>query len=123
MIEGNSEKKSCPAFLSDIEEDRIRNLAVETYLAIGCRDYARIDIRCDKDGIPHVLEVNALPSLIPNGSSFATMAETAGISFDNLISTILVSACERCDINCEEENDLINIFSIGNLAPCDSGVF
>jgi D-alanine-D-alanine ligase len=123
MIEGNSEKKSCPAFLSDIEEDKIINLAVETYLAIGCRDYARIDIRCDKDGIPYVLEVNALPSLIPNGSSFATMAETAGISFDNLISTILISAYERYGIACEHESDLINIISFGNLTPCDSGVF
>jgi D-alanine-D-alanine ligase len=122
MIEGKSEKKSCPAILSEIEEYRIRNLAVETYRAIGCRDYARIDIRCDKDGIPHVLEVNALPSLIPDGSSFATMAEIAGISFDNLISTILVSACERYDLDCETENILINIFSFSNLTPCDSGV-
>lgn len=107
MIEGKSENKSCPAILSEIEEDRIRNLAVETYQAVGCRDYARIDIRCNKDGIPHVLEVNALPSLIPNGSSFADMAETAGISFENLISTILISACERYDIDFEYENDCI----------------
>jgi len=103
MIEGKSENKSCPAALSEIEEDRIRNLAVETYLAIGCRDYARIDIRCDKDGIPHILEVNALPSLIPNGSSFSTMAETAGISFDCLISTILIYASERYSIYSEHE--------------------
>ena len=123
MIEGKSEKKSCPAILSEIEEDRIRNLAVETYQAIGCRDYARIDIRCDKYGIPHVLEVNALPSLIPNGSSFSTMAKTAGISFDYLISTILVSAYERYGIDSEHESDLMNIFAIGNLTPCDSGAF
>ncbi len=123
MIEGKSEKKSCPAVLSEIEEDRIINLAVETYQAIGCRDYARIDIRCDKDGIPHVLEVNALPSLIPNGSSFATMAKIAGISFDCLISTILISACERHGIGCEHENDLIDIFSFSDLTPCDSGAF
>jgi len=123
MIEGRSEIKSCPAILSKTEENRIRNLAVETYQAIGCRDYARIDIRCDKDGIPHVLEVNALPSLIPNGSSFATMAETVGISFDNLIGTILIFAFERYGINIEHEKDLMNIFSFGNLTPCDSGAF
>ena len=123
MIEGKSEKKSCPAVLSEIEEDRIRNLAIETYQAIGCRDYARIDIRCDKGDIPHVLEVNALPSLIPNGSSFSTMAETAGISFDNLISTILISAYERYYIDCEDENDLKNILSFSKLTPCDSGSF
>lgn len=122
MIAGKSEIKSCPAILTEIEEIKIRNLAVETYQAMRCRDYARIDIRCDKDGIPHILEVNALPSLIPNGSSFATMAEAAGISFDNLVSTILTFACERYGIDYEHENDSMNIFSCVNLAPCDSGV-
>lgn len=107
MIEGKGEKKSCPAILSEIEEDRIKILAIDTYQAIGCRDYARIDIRCNKDGIPHVLEVNALPSLIPNGSSFANMAASAGISFDNLIGTILNSAGERYDIDIEQENELV----------------
>jgi len=123
MIEGKSEKKSCPAILSEIEEDRIRNLTVQTYLAVGCCDYARIDIRCDKDGIPHILEVNALPSLIPNGSSFTTMAEAAGLSFDNLISTILSFAFERHYIDYQHEGNLKNIFSFDNLAPCDSEMF
>jgi len=122
MIAGKSEIKSCPAILTEIEEIKIRNLAIETYKTIGCRDYARIDIRCDKDGVPHVLEVNALPSLISNGSSLATMAEAAGVSFDNLISTILNFAFLRYDNDYEHEDDLNNIFSCSNLAPCNSGV-
>jgi len=123
MIVGKSEKKSCPAILSEIEEAQINNLAVKTYKAIGCRDYARIDIRCDKDGIPHILEVNALPSLIPNGSSFTTMAKAAGFSFENLIGTILSFAFERHYIDYQQEGNLKNIFSFGNLTPVDSGIF
>jgi D-alanine-D-alanine ligase len=99
------EKTACPAILSKIEEDRIKNLALDTYQVIGCRDYARIDIRCNKDGIPYVLEVNVLPSLIPNESSFAEMAETAGISFENLIGAIMISASERYDVDFEYKND------------------
>ena len=110
MIEGKDKKTSCPAILSEIEEDKIKNLAIDTYQAIGCRDYARIDIRCNKDGILHVLEVNALPSLIPNDSSFADMAETAGISFENLIGAIMISACERYDIDFEHEKDRMKTF-------------
>ena len=105
MIKVKSDKQSCPAILSEMEEDRIKKLAIDTYQAIGCRDYARIDIRCNKDGIPHVLEVNVLPSLTPNDSSFVDIAETAGISFENLIGTILISAFERYDIDFGYEND------------------
>jgi len=97
-----SEKISCPAILSKTEEDRIKILALDTYQAIGCHDYARIDIRCDKDGIPFVLEVNVLPSLIPDESSFADMAETTGISFENLIGTIIISAFDRYGIDFEQ---------------------
>jgi len=104
MIEGRGEKKSCPAILSEIEEDKIKKLAIDTYRTIGCRDYARIDIRCNKYSIPHILEVNALPSLIPHRSSFADMAETAGYSFENLIGAILISAFERYDIHFRHED-------------------
>lgn len=99
IVEKKGETKSCPAILSPIEEERIRDLAVKAYNAIGCRDYARIDIRCDKEGNPYVLEVNALPSLTPNASSFAIMAKAAGISYENLIRAIIIYACDRYSID------------------------
>ena len=43
-----------------------------------------------------------LPGLIPNESSFADMVETAGISFENLIGTIIISAFDRYDIDFEQ---------------------
>ena len=89
------EKKSCPAALSRREKGEIIDLAVRTYQAIGCRDYARIDMRFDKDHIPYVLEVNAFPSLIPGGSSFAYMAEAGGLTFEALIQRILGIAMKR----------------------------
>lgn len=119
MVEGALENKTCPAVLSEIEEDRISFLALETYQALGCRDYARIDIRCDRDGTPHVLEVNAFPSLIPDKSSFSKMAEKAGISFENLISTILISACERYAINYSLKNDQIINNDLPGNRTCD----
>jgi D-alanine-D-alanine ligase len=99
MIEGKSEKKSCPAVLSELEEERIKNIALKAYQVIECRDYARIDIRCEKNGNPYVLEVNAFPSLIPNASSFSIMAKTAGISFENLVGWIINYACDRYNID------------------------
>ena len=89
------EKKSCPAALSGGEKREIINLAVSTYQAIGCRDYARIDMRFDEDHMPYVLEVNAFPSLISGGSSFAYMAKTGGLTFEELIQLILETAMKR----------------------------
>jgi D-alanine-D-alanine ligase len=70
-------------------------LALKAYEAVGCRDYARIDIRFDENNTPHVLEVNAFPSLVSDGSSFALMASAAGLSFLTLIEKILDIAIER----------------------------
>ncbi|MEA3325885.1 MAG: ATP-grasp domain-containing protein [Chloroflexota bacterium] len=95
MNVGKYEKKSCPAALSREEKREIINLAVRTYQAIGCRDYARIDMRFDKDHLPYVLEVNAFPSLISGGSSFAYMAEVGGLNFAAMIQRILGFAMKR----------------------------
>jgi len=95
MNVGKYEKKSCPAALSGGEKREIINLAVSTYQAIGCRDYARIDLRFDESHIPYVLEVNAFPSLIPGGSSFAYMAEAGSITFTKLIQLIMEIAIKR----------------------------
>lgn len=95
MIVGEYEKKSCPALVSKRRENEIIDLALKAYKAIGCRDYARIDIRFNKDKFPHVLEINAFPSLIPGESSFAYMAKTFGLSFKDLIKEILMIASKR----------------------------
>ena len=73
----------------------IENLALKAYKTLGCRDYARIDIRMDKKGIPTLLEVNAIPNLDPETSSFGLMAKYAGITFIDLIGMILKFALTR----------------------------
>ena len=95
MVMSEYEKKSCPALISKQEKNKIITLALRAYKALGCRDYARIDIRFDKNNTPHVLEVNAFPSLISDGSSFALMAAVAGLSFMDLIDKILSIASKR----------------------------
>lgn len=95
MILSKHEKKSCPALISKQENNEIIALALRAYKALGCRDYARLDIRFDKNNTPHVLEVNAFPSLLSNGSSFALMAAVAGLSFMDLIDKILSIAIKR----------------------------
>ncbi len=59
---------------------------------LSLRDYARIDFRTDRSGVPHLLEINALPGLSPISGIFVQQAKEAGMTFDDIISVILARA-------------------------------
>jgi len=84
----------CPAHLSKRLENRIRDIAVRSYRCIGCRDYARIDMRTDSRGGIYVLEVNPNPDISPK-AGFARAARTAGYSYSEMIRRISEAAVER----------------------------
>jgi D-alanine-D-alanine ligase len=85
----------CPAEVGVAQSHRIQELAVQAFNALGCRDYARVDIRCDRHGNPYVLEVNVHPSLLLS-SSLPIMAEKDGIGYPQLFEQIFQSALSRC---------------------------
>ena len=72
-----------------------RTLALAVYAALGCRDAARIDLRCDADGMPRFLEANPLPGLHPVRSDLPIMARLAGMPFVSLMGSILEEAALR----------------------------
>jgi D-alanine-D-alanine ligase len=85
----------CPAPLSEEVEYGLRSLALSAFHALGCRDVARVDIRIDRSGSMHVLEVNPLPGLSPGYSDLPRMAEAGGIDYVTLVNMILNNAIER----------------------------
>ncbi len=95
MIKYQDEELCCPANLYPRKRKEIEDMARRAFKALGCRDYARIDFRLDRQGRPYILEVNALPNLMPNSSSFAIMARQAGLAFTDLISEIVSTAQTR----------------------------
>lgn len=70
-------------------------LALRAYRSVGCRDLARVDLRCDADGRPQLLEINALPGLAPTRSAMAVLADHAGGGYADLIATVLSGAVRR----------------------------
>ena len=75
--------------------EQARELALAVFAALGCRDAARVDLRCDAAGILHFLEVNPLPGLNHVRSDLPIMARLAGVHYRELIGAIVDSARAR----------------------------
>ena len=84
----------CPAELPDGFAGRAQELALETYGALGCHGFGRVDLMLDGDGNLSVLEANAVPGLTDT-SLLPQAAEAAGIELDGLAGRILDLAFAR----------------------------
>jgi D-alanine-D-alanine ligase len=79
----------CPAELPDAVAERVRELALATYDALGCTAFARVDLMLEESsGDLYVLEANTIPGLTET-SLLPQAAEAAGIGFDALIGRVL----------------------------------
>jgi D-alanine-D-alanine ligase len=97
-IEGTDEYKGtvgvCPAPLTPEIERQAKEIALKAYRMMGCRDYARIDMRLDKNNNLFVIEVNPNPD-ISDDAGFARSARAYGLSFEETINKIVEYALER----------------------------
>ena len=82
----------CPAPIDDALGRRIRTLALEAFVAIGCEGWGRVDFMLRRaDDEPFLLEVNTSPGM--TGHSLVPMAARAvGLSYEDLCVEVLASA-------------------------------
>jgi len=85
---------SCPADVPDTLRDELHAIALKAYGIIGCRDYARVDMRLGTNGRIKVLEVNPNPD-ISSDAGFARAAKAAGLEYPDLIAAIIEAAEAR----------------------------
>lgn len=89
----------CPAKISSRLEKKINKICLELWDVLGIRDWCRIDIRCDKNENPYVLEVNSPPGCTPPehdpASYFPMIAKVAGINYESLLKRIIETALKR----------------------------
>ncbi|GAA0083944.1 D-alanine--D-alanine ligase [Clostridium sp. CTA-7] len=66
----------------------VEKMALDTYKALKCSVYARIDMIITEDSVPYVLEVNTLPGMTAT-SLFPQSAAEKGISYTEFIDMII----------------------------------
>lgn len=84
----------CPAPFDALITERIQAAALNAFHALGCRDYARVDVMVDTSGAPWVLEVNTLPGMTET-SLLPKAAAATGLSYSGLCQAMIELALRR----------------------------
>ena len=76
------------------QQAMIKELAVRTFQALGCRGLSRVDFMVEQGGGAYILEVNTMPGMTAT-SLFPDAARAAGIEFPQLVDQIVKLALEK----------------------------
>jgi D-alanine-D-alanine ligase len=78
----------CPVDLPDETIQKIQQMALLAFNALGCRSWARVDFMLDGNGEPHFIECNTAPGMTSH-SLVPIAARQAGVPFTTLCLQIL----------------------------------
>jgi D-alanine-D-alanine ligase len=84
----------CPAQIEPVLKNHLEDIALQVYKILGCRDYARIDVRMDPQGHVYVLECNPNPD-ISEEAGFSRAVRAAGLSYSDFVETVLNQTMQR----------------------------
>jgi D-alanine-D-alanine ligase len=90
-----SMESKCP--VDDLSPElvrRMQDIAVRAFRTLGCRDYARVDMRLSANGEPYILEVNPNPDLA-DGCAYAQCVRASGRTYSQAIQQIVTMALQR----------------------------
>ncbi|OGP66043.1 MAG: hypothetical protein A2170_15605 [Deltaproteobacteria bacterium RBG_13_53_10] len=93
-VEHQKSKPVCPAPLEWMLKRRLEHMAVKVFKLFGCRDYARVDVRIDRDGKIFVLEVNPNPDISPS-SGMTRALKCQGLVYSDFVSNLIERALHR----------------------------
>ena len=85
-------KYLCPTGLDLVLEEKVQELALSAYRALGCKGWGRADVMIDREtNQPYLLEMNTAPGM--TGHSLVPMAaKAAGVEYADLVLWLLSKA-------------------------------
>lgn len=93
-VDGDAVSIKVPAELDSSIAEKIREVSIHAFQALGCEDFARVDLFLTKGGAIYVNEINTIPGFT-NSSMFPMMWKERGLSFTQLITRLAELAWER----------------------------
>lgn len=89
--------RDVPADIPTELADEISEVVLRAYNALGCSEYARVDVKIDENGTPNVIELNAVPALEEGYAHYPAMAEVAGYDLGELVEKLVEEAIAAWD--------------------------
>jgi D-alanine--D-alanine ligase len=96
-FEYQNTRRVVPAPLDAAVAERIRGMAVQVWQAVGCQDYARVDLRLNASGEVAILEVNTNPDVAPDGG-FAAALAAGGVPYEAFVQSTVENAARRAGV-------------------------
>ena len=93
-IEEDTARLDIPADVPDAVSERVRDLAVRAFEAVGAEGIARVDTFVTEDGDVVVNEINTMPGFTPI-SMYPKLWEASGLPYPELIDELIQLALER----------------------------
>jgi len=104
----------CPVKITAKERENISKMALAAFRLLGCRGYARVDMRMDREGRLNIIEVNPNPDISP-GSGTVRQAEAAGMSYIRFIERIVRLAKVEIMVDDKEANHVLEKIKGGRV--------
>lgn len=83
-----------PAAIAPELNDKIRDIAIQAYQALGCAGMARVDVFLTAENDVVINEINTLPGFT-NISMYPKLWQASGLGYTDLITRLIELALER----------------------------
>ncbi len=93
-VDESTARIDVPADIPPVVAERVRDLAVRAFEAIGAEGIARVDVFVTPDEDVVVNEINTMPGFTPI-SMYPQMWEASGVAYPDLIDELIQLALER----------------------------
>lgn len=87
--------RNVPHKLSESVQNKVRELALDSYIATGCEGFARVDIFMDNNNNLYVNEINTFPGMTPSSLSADLWEATDNTSFTELLDELIDLSTKR----------------------------
>ena len=101
--QSNDTEYLCPCGLSIEDEGHIQRLALSAFNKVGATGWGRVDLMCDANNKPWIIEVNTVPGMTDH-SLVPMAAKEFGLDFEELVVAILQQATSASN-NGHSEHD------------------